>query len=27
MDGGDISVVMGQKYDNPHTFHLSMTGK
>lgn len=27
MDSGDISVVMGQKYDNLHTFHLSLTGE
>jgi hypothetical protein len=27
MNSGDISVVMGRKYDNLHTFHLSLTGK
>jgi hypothetical protein len=27
MDSGDISVVMGRKYDNLHTFHLSLIGQ
>ena len=27
MDSGDISVVMEQKYDNLHTFHLRLTGE